>query len=246
MKVSVLILCFNEEILLKHTIEHYRKNFTNIDFTIYDNCSTDSSVSIAKDLGCKVISFDTNGSLNEYTLTSLKNNSWKKCNADWVIVIDLDEFLCVTEDDLIKEQENGTTILRVTGYNIVSDSKLEDLSDINLHIQSMAIFHRPECKNVCFRPNFIKDMRYSHGCHSCSPIGKIKFSEKTYLLKHMDILGLPYKIKKNKMRFERAKLMAQKGLATHYTNDINKIKQDYHRSVKNAMDISNLYPESFK
>lgn len=244
MKVSVFILCYNEEILLKYTIDHYKKNFTNIDFTIYDNCSTDSSVKIAKELGCKVISFNTNGILDEYALTNIKNNSWKNANADWVIVIDLDEWLCATEDNLKREEERGTTILRVAGYNIVADSKLEDLSDINLHTQTQAVYHKPESKSVCFRPNIIKEMRYGHGCHNSNPIGnpegRVKYSEKSYILKHMDILGLEYKIRKNRIRYERAKQMAQKGLATHYTNDINKIKQHFQENKKNAVDISNL------
>ena len=249
MQVSVFILCYNEEILLKYTIEHYRKCFSNVDFTIYDNCSTDNSVSIAKELGCRVVSFDTGEMLNEHTLTSIKNNSWKCAKSKWVIVVDLDEWLCVTDDDLKEEELTGTTILSVCGYNIICDSKLVNLSDINLHTESKAVYHRPECKNVCFRADMIKEMNYTHGCHDCKPVtrsGQIKFSDKKYLLKHMDTLGLPYKIKKNMIRYERAKIMAQEGLATHYTNDINKVKQHFHKNLNNAVDILELYPGAFK
>lgn len=251
MQISIFMLCYNEEILLRHTINHYKKCFSNVNFTIYDNCSTDNSVKIAKELGCKVISFNTGGILNEHALTKIKNNSWKNAESKWVIVIDLDEWLCVTDKDLEEEELNGTTILSVKGYNIISNSKMEDLSDINLHTESNGIYHHPESKNVCFRADIINNMGYSHGCHKSSPISKspfdkIKFSNKNYLLKHMDTLGLEYKIAKNKIRYERAKEMAKTGLATHYTNDINKIKQWFNESLIKANNISHLYPDAFK
>jgi len=245
MKVSIFLLCHNEEMLLKHTINHYRKNLSNVNFIIYDNYSSDNSVNIAKELGCEVIMYNTNNMLNEYTLTHIKNNCWKDIKDGWIIICDMDEWLCVTDRDLKIEQVKGTTILSVKGYNIICDSKVENLEDIDLHKESKAIYHHPESKNICFFANSIKKMNYCDGAHQCNPIGKIKFSEKHYLLKHMDVLGLPYKIYKHNIRYERSRNMAKKGVATHYTNDINSITNHFNTSLNAAIDISNIFPEGF-
>lgn len=248
MKVSIFLLCHNEELLIKHTLSHYRKCLSSVEFTIYDNYSSDNSADVAKELGCNVIFFDTNGKLNEYILTHLKNNCWKNVKDGFIIVCDMDEWLCVTDQDLQNENDKGTIILKTKGYNIICDSKFEDLQDVNLHTESRGIHHSPESKNICFKAGAINEMNFENGAHKCNPRSnqKIKFSEKIYLLKHMDALGLPYKLRKNRMRYERATEMAKKGMAVHYVNDDNVIINKFHISLTMAKDISNVYPNEFK
>ena len=72
------------------------------------------------------------------------------------------------------------------------------------------------------------------------PVGKVTFSETPYYLKHMDWLGLEYEQNKMKVRFETTKEMQKLGMTIHYTNDMEKVKNNYKNNVIKAKDISNI------
>lgn len=231
-KIYIYILCYNEEILLTNTINHYRKYLPNCIITIYDNQSTDNSVKIAKKLNCNVITFNTNNKNNPLIKRDIFNNCWKNSDADWVIVADMDEWLCITREDLFNEYKNNVTILSVKGYDMIGESKKSDLSDIDLHKINKCIVNIPESKNICFYKPKIIEMNYTPGHHTCKPIGYIKYSNKTYILKHMSILGLEYLINKNFQRYKRSRDARKNGMSTHYTDDINRITKMYNNKLK--------------
>jgi glycosyltransferase involved in cell wall biosynthesis len=226
--------------MIPHTVAHYRSRFPGCQITVYDNDSTDRSVELAISLGCNVIRLDTQGILNEFSLTELRNSGWKVAN-DWVIVCDMDEWLCFDESKLKAEEENGTTILRVIGYNIIADSNSEKLEDLDLQNLTMGVFNPYECKNICFNAKYIRDINFSLGAHECSPVGQVKFSENEYILKHMDELGVPYKCYKNTLRFERSeKMRTQHGMCNHYVRDDNILRDTLQRLLNNSYDISHI------
>ena len=55
--VNIFLLCYNEEILIRDAIKHYKKFIPNCIITIMDNKSTDNSVKIAKEEGCNIFSW---------------------------------------------------------------------------------------------------------------------------------------------------------------------------------------------
>jgi len=125
MEIHIFILCYNESYLLPHTINHYRKYLPSCKITIYDNQSTDNSVKLALSLGCNVISWSSNNQINDNLYLKIKNNCWKNIKNGWIIMIDMDEFLCVTEDELLDEIKNETSILEIKGLgNIKYSSKI--------------------------------------------------------------------------------------------------------------------------
>lgn len=225
-EINVFLLCYNESPLLPHTINHYKKYMPSCKITIYDNESTDNSVNIAKSMGCKVVSWSSNNIQNEYNQTDIKNNCWK-CSSGWIIMADMDEFLCITEDELYEEAKQGTTILTIKGIDMIGESKTLDLSDIDLQQIIKYVDNELESKNICFLQNSIEEMNYDNGAHNCSPCGNIKYSKKQYINKHMNYLGLPFIVNKMTKRFKRTDLMRKHGLDFHYSNDVQKIASDY-------------------
>jgi len=247
MKTVIFILCYNEEVLLPHTIKHYKTLLPNSTIVIYDNYSTHNSVKIAKDHGCIVTQWDSNNEINDFRYLTIKNHCWKLVKSGWVIVVDMDEWLCVTEEDLMEEEKRNTCILYVKGYDIIGNSKLYDLTDISLPTIQNSVYCPEENKHLCFYRQSVCEMNYGPGAHKCNPIffsneytklafkKKSFYSKKIYINKHMNYLGLNYIIQKMIKRHKRSKRMREQyQLATHYTNNIQEITARYWQLLKQS------------
>jgi hypothetical protein len=240
MNINVFLLCFNESVLLPHTINHYKKYLPSCKITIYDNESTDNSVNIAKELGCSVVSWSSNNCIDDFKYREIKNNCWKSVERGWIIMADIDEFLCVTEDELMKEKNLGTSILNIIGYDMLGESESSDLSDIDLQKIQKYVDNHYESKNLCFLREKVKEMNYDIGAHNSKPEGDIKYSSKNYINKHMSSLGLKFLINKITERYKRAANMRKHGIATHYTTDVTKIETTFRNSINTCKVLENL------
>lgn len=234
MNISIFLLCYNESVLLPHTIKFYKKYLPSAKITIYDNMSIDDSAEIAKSLGCDVIFYDTNGKTDDGKLQSIKNECWKTVESGWIIVGDMDEYICVDEATLFHEKSKGTSILKVDGKNMIGESETADLTDIDLESIKRYNHNPMECKNICFLREKINSINYSVGAHQCSPEGDVVYSESVYTLKHMEYIGLPYLIKKYQQRYARSHDMRRKGMCTHYTDNVNIITSRYHDALNKS------------
>lgn len=234
----VYVVCHNEKVLLPHMVSHYRKRLPNCKITIYDNNSTDGSRMIAESLGCDVIIFNSNNESNETAKVEIKNNCWKKSTADWVVVCDIDEWLCVTKSQLDEEKKLGTTILTTHGSEISGNSSLVDLSDVNLHTLNQATDDLGESKKLCFRPNKLTEINYGAGAHYCNPVGKVQYSNKTYMNKHMNNLGIPFLVHKHKTRFERTHSNRKMNMSTHYRTNESQVVTKYNVVSQNSKIVN--------
>ena len=237
MNINIFLLCYNESHLIPHVVKHYKKFLPSCIITIYDNESTDNSVYLAKSLGCSVVSWNSNNIHDEDKQIYLRNTIWKNITSGWIIMADMDEFVCVAENDLVNEKNNGTSILKIIGIEMIGESNTLDLSDIDLQEIKKFVPNDMESKNLCFLREKIIDMNYGPGSHHCSPIGDVKFSSTTYINKHMNYLGLNIIINKLTKRYERNEEMRKKGCNIHYTNDINEITQRYLTALNNSLII---------
>jgi len=232
--VSIFLLCYNESVLLPHTVNHYKRYLPNCHITIYDNESTDNSVELAKSLGCSVVSWSSKNINNVHLKQNIVNNAWKEVESGWIIVADMDEWLCVTETDLEEEEQEGTTLLQVKGLQMVGTSESITLEDIDLHSIQKYQEYTMESKSLCFLRDSIYTMKYEPGAHHCKPEGILQYSQKVYLNKHMAYLGLPFIVNKMKQRYQRSAEMRLQGMSIHYTNDVERITKDYTTLLENS------------
>lgn len=238
--VHIFLLCYNESILIERTIEHYRKYLPNATITFLDNESTDNSVEIALKHGCNIHSWNSENRIDDMKYLDLKNNIWKSATEGWIIVGDMDEWLCISEVQLQEEEQKGTTILKTIGFNMIGKSKWPDLSDIDMHKLTDGVHWSPESKSLCFKVPEIQEMNYDSGAHTCHPVGKIQYSEREYVNKHMELLGLPFMINKVIARYQRCEYYRRLANGTgpvHYTNNIHTIQQRYYEQLKAAVPI---------
>ena len=248
-RIHVFLLCFNESYLLPHMIAHYRAYLPSCHITIYDNESSDDSVAIAKRLGCEVISWSSNNMNDERLKIKIRNYCWNYLKDGWIIMADMDEWICVTEEDLRREEEQGTTILTIKGLDMMGESQKDDLSDLDFHAVDRYVPFKDEDKNLCFLRNRIQTMNWGAGSHHCKPRGKIQYSDKTYYNKHMCNMGLPFLQKKMRQRHERSLLNRSKGWSIHYVDDMEKVAAFYKKRLESSQsthDIQDIIPFPIK
>lgn len=231
--ITLYTISYNEEILLQFMIDHYRSRFPNCRIVIYDNMSSDNTVKIAKDNGCEVVQYDTNGEIQDQRYIDIKNNCWKKAKTDWVLVCDVDELLDINEDDLKKEEELWKTLIRSEGYNMVN---LEN----NLDIASIKHGSRTKGydKFCLFNKKFIREINYEPGCHKCNPVGNIVYSDNVYRLYHYIFINEDLTIEKYKRYAQRlSPENLKRGWSRHYLYTKEQIHDKYVRTIKSAKKL---------
>lgn len=237
LQVNIFLLCYNEELLLPHAITYYKTKFPNCIITIFDNHSTDKSCEIAEQQGCRIKKFESGEQQNELTLMNVRSNLWKEfVTESWVIMCDMDEWLDITEEELLTEDQKGTTIITTQGFDMVGESHKEDLSDIDVFAIKRGFYSNHMSKRICFKyPNVA--IEFWWGAHTCFPHGNPVYSEKTYLLKHHNWLGEEYLIRKHMNRYARNNLSRQQGMNEHYYNDNDKIRQSHKDYLATSVEL---------
>ena len=226
--INVYTIAYNEELQIKFLIDHYRLRFPNCHIVVYDNMSTDNTVSIAESNGCEVISYDTNNQIQDSKYLKIKNNCWKNALNDWVLVCDVDELLDINEMQLKEEEYKNITIIRSEGYNMVN---MEDNLDIyGIKHGARTVYHD---KSYLFNKKFISDINYEPGCHKCNPVGFVSYSENAYKLYHYNFINEnlsveKYQIYRNRLSPENLK----NGWGNHYLHTDEQVRAEF-KDVRN-------------
>jgi glycosyltransferase involved in cell wall biosynthesis len=237
MNITIFLLCYNEELLLPLALKHYRDRFPTAKFVLVDNYSTDNSHNIAKENDMEIKQFESSNCQNEETMMHIRNNIWRDVTSGWVIMCDMDEWLEITEKDLINEEEKGTTIITTNGFNIVGNSKTIDLSDIDIFSLNEGVYNDNFSKRILFKVPDV-EINFWWGAHTCRPLGNVIYSENIYILKHMNYLGAEYLVEKHRKRYARNELMRYRGMNGHYSNEQEKVIHDFNITYNSRQQLS--------
>jgi glycosyltransferase involved in cell wall biosynthesis len=238
MPIHIFLLCYNEELMLPHTLRYYKSRFPSAVITIFDNYSTDRSAQIAEEAGCRVVKYDSKEQQDEQLLIWVRSHMWKKYVTEdsWVIMCDMDEWLDATEDELREQEQKGVTVLTTQGINMVGESQTADYSDIDLFDIQKGFYDNNMSKRICFKYPEVA-MEYWYGAHKCFPQGRVFYSEKTYFLKHYDFLGEEYLVEKHRKRWERNQLSRLQGMNGHYFCEREKTVEVYRSALARAITV---------
>lgn len=232
--LHLFVMAYNEELFLQYMIDHYRKNFPGCFITVYDNQSTDRTAEIARLNNCEVLEFNTNNQIDDFKTRELKNNCWKGANTDWVLVCDVDELLDINEEQLKKEELNGTTIIKSIGFNMVNMN--DDYNFDNIKYGTRVPQYD---KYYLFSKKNINEILYQCGGHSASPRGNIKLSETAYKLYHYKGIHPDYLIARFKWTAKRlSQNNIKHGMGLYWLNvPEEKIRADFECARQGAIKI---------
>jgi glycosyltransferase involved in cell wall biosynthesis len=221
MIIHAHILAFNEEKILPFTLDYYSKFCEKI--FIYDNMSTDGSDEIYKKYtNVIVIKWSSNNEINELNYTNIKSNGYRQesRDADWVIVCDCDEILYHPRllDKLKMYKENGVTVPRINGHDMVSETFPEyDGGLITDKIKTGSEVYPPFCKNIVFNPKL--DVQFGIGGHSFQANNPVYSNGVDLKLLHYKFLGVEYVERIYQARAERlSEFNKQNKFGEHYFN----------------------------
>jgi glycosyltransferase involved in cell wall biosynthesis len=222
MRLSLYFINWNDSFYLPFIKEHYGKFCQKI--VMYDNHSTDNSVTLAKQLGFQVKTFGMRNHLNDQHYLDVKNHCWKEDRGkfDYVIVCDADEFL--------ERPFNLTgSCPEITGYNMISDS-LPDNSVFEIKTGAEDIQYS---KQIIFDPNKVQEINYVHGCHQNHKTGEITPGTPLKLFHYRMIGGFDRLYQKHyQYQLRMSEFNKKYRMGHHYLVDANqkKVEWDYLQS----------------
>lgn len=226
--VEAFIVGWNESDTIRLTLSHYNSFCEKV--TLFDNYSTDGTPDIARDMGATVKQFGTPGVLSDDDYLTVKNNCWKKSQADWVVVCDADEILWHPHlgTELFLQREAGSTIFNTVGWDVVS----HDMPKDSFFEITNGYRNENYSKLSIFNPRQIKEIGYKYGCHVAKPSGNVVYADIKLVLVHYRNIGGPQRLVGRHALYRPR--MSEKnrrfGLGCHYEyTDEQRIKEWYEK-----------------
>jgi len=222
--IDVFAIAWNEEFMLPYFLKHY--DFAR-NITILDNESTDKTVEIAKsNPKCFVKTWSSYGLQNNLVMTRVKNECWKECDADYVVVCDVDEFVDCRPLELFGVKEVAFKCIGYMMYGM-DGQQLESIRRYHL----MSAFD----KTAVFSPR-ISAINYGAGAHDAAPSCPV-ITEPRLILRHYHSLGEEYMVNRYARYATRISPDdIRQGWGTHYLENAEKIRLNHRNAGPSAFE----------
>lgn len=235
--IEIHALCHQEAKIIPFFMRHYTQYGQVI---LYEGHSTDGSRDLARSLGATVIDFDTDNQVRDDLFTELKNTCWKGSTADWVMVVDMDEF--IYHPDMIQFLKTINESVIVPAYfEMLHDEfpKVEPSQQLYDVVQ-MGFPIKP--KISVFKPRKIKNTNYGAGMHDALPEGDVSILKNSGVMCfHMRHLGIDNVARRNAYLWGR---QSQQNLDNRWgwhvsipKEEIQKYFDDHRRDCVNVMGL---------
>lgn len=190
MKIEVYVMARNEEKMIPYIMRHYGM-FANVIFI--ESNSSDRTVELATELGATVMKYDMKDELSDQTHVNIKNECWKGSTADWVIMVDADEFVYHPEIVSVLSKIDAT-VIQPSFHNMFSyrfpTTKGQIYDEVKFGTADGGMWRS---KPIIFSPLQITSMNWFPGSHYANPQGNVKYSYDSGIkLLHMRFLSREY------------------------------------------------------
>jgi glycosyltransferase involved in cell wall biosynthesis len=221
MRVHLYTTFWNEMAMLGFFFRHYEPWVER--FVCFDDGSTDGSreyLLSKRNVEVRPFPRAVPDSFNR-SKKMLFDNCWKESrgSADWVIVLDIDEFLChpSIEAYLQSCRQRGITCIPSLGFEIITDT-FPDAEENLARSRTRGAPNRWYCKLGLFDPEAIDGIDLMFGSHSAKMTGRVILPERDeLLLLHYKKLGFDYFLPRTAaLRARRGSRDVAEGLGHHY------------------------------
>lgn len=202
MNIEVYCPVNNEDKMIGYFIRHYSQ-FARV--ILLANNSTDKTVSIALELGAEIREIICPDEQSEEWLQMIKNTCWKGSKADWVMIVDADEF--IYHPDLVSIlQRTAATIFKPAYFNMFAKTFPKNKGQIYESVKCGLPGGIWTDKTNIFRPSEITDINYSVGAHNAEPTGNAIYGTEDIKTLHMRFLSEKYVVARHKYAAKRLKI----------------------------------------
>jgi hypothetical protein len=238
MKIEVFVICYNEEILLPFFLRHYERFADRI--TVYDNYSTDRSPEICREHPkVNLIQYDSGNEIRDDIYLDIKNNCWKKSDADWVVVCDMDEFL-VGFNWLQEIDNNGVTVISPDWWEMFSETIPASNQGKQIYeMVNKGVNLGQATKSIIFKPAKIREIGYNAGCHSFLAEGEVNLLRTGDMkILHYKHISLQYVLGRNTLFASRlSKINIENSWGYHYNFLREKVEAWFNDMISKAVTV---------
>jgi hypothetical protein len=241
MSIHLYAACWNEERIIPFFLRHYEPLVDRI--VIYDDGSTDRSAELlhaSPKVEVRPFTRDAESYLDAHI--ALYDRCWQESRgrADWVCLVDLDEFLFHPDWDhyLGAQKEAGVTIIKAVGYDMVSEEFPPAGAALATLLTCGQRSHHLD-KTALFDPNAIEQINHSVGRHLVSPVGRIvPLAKEGMQLRHYKNLGLDHLLARTHALAGRLTSDdLARGWSAHYLRDDDFIRTQFQEQLSQAVPV---------